>query len=76
MAARPCPPHAEAKLQRQAEAAAASSSEVLQQRVADLEERLRWVGLLHHVSVVCLLCACCLRMQLLAACGRAVGGRH
>lgn len=38
------PQSAEAKLQRQAEAAAASSSEVLQQRVADLEERLRLVG--------------------------------
>ena len=34
----------EAKLQRQAEAAAATSSEVLQQRVADLEEQLRCGG--------------------------------
>lgn len=34
---------AEAKLKRQLEAAAASSSEVLQQRIGDLEEQLRWV---------------------------------
>jgi hypothetical protein len=43
----PGPPHpsiTEARLQHQAEAAAASSSEFLQQRVAELEEQLRCVN--------------------------------
>ena len=56
------PPHhlatAEAKLQRQAEAEVASSSEVLQQRVADLEGQIRWAASLCACGVLLWYCVC------------------